>query len=1067
MEEGANENDMQDLPSQELLRMSLKTPMTKIKKVKMKKYSPKLGLLRCDVCNKICNDKAALVSHKAVHIETAEFACSKCPYKGKTRKYLARHLSKVHTEPTKYKCDDCGKKFHFLNRLESHRRVHTGEKPYECKHCEKTFSARYSLNTHLLVHSDEKPFKCSFCEYACRDSSTLRKHQHRHMGLETVYQCKKCDMSFKKKYILKNHVAEAHLNMTLKRYKCDRCEKDFKRKALLTLHIKSVHDKSMRTECKICGVVINNRYNLTRHALIHTEARPYKCDFDGCDKRFKDPSSVAKHNIIHYPSKHMPCKICGKLFTRVRRLEYHMTLHKGRKRTARCEECGVCFYNEVYLRLHYQKKHDKKRKRYKCDLCDFFTSNKPSIVMHLKYGHAKDNDVECKICNIRFKKQEYLKMHFTRKHKTRYKPMKREKKKPKKPQIIIKEEPDDSVDDTDIMELLTNVKQEAEEQEVEEQRTEDTEDADGILYSDAVFSEDIAESYIKHNSEKLTKLPEDVFDTFFIEHVYKRYLEREEKPTTTDKEEVQRGIRRYKELLSEIIGGTEADIPQSTGAKGTEDAPVQKAKIKLKKRKAKEVKAKRGGKRLKATSGNKDGPNISDTERTTEIHENSEERSKINRITFNMHQCYVCFQVFETKKLLTKHCAQHFDVCSETQLKKCPLCTFVTRSSNFALHMRKVHKMSISYNYGQIQENVNGTKYSFKGNNGYDVEIIPSIKNLNKRECMKLDKRNRYIKEKSITKTKLVKLGNEWVVQKDSVPTKEFVKPNLKEFVKPDLKECANYLELLRQKYREYKSIGQRMLFPCQFCDKPCQSFSALKLHLRKHEKNPKPFKKKVWKHKLNNLAAISHSNNGSKRNDFSVFNESNNLNITAKVNSKDRFIRKSKVNDVLIDGKCLKIILKDCMKKNLTTQKNTELKAKNSLYLQKNPEPVQNSLQKNSEPVVPNSLQKYPEPVVSNYLQKGIKITKRPRSKETRDPLADPKPVTSKHKCDKALIEFYKNNIKGSDIEFWQFLKIFNKMTRENVEDFEDLESRYDFGMHIDNRLKNNSENSQENSTN
>ncbi|KAJ0169557.1 hypothetical protein K1T71_014742 [Dendrolimus kikuchii] len=619
----------------------------------------------------------------------------------------------------------------------------------------------------------------------------------------------------------------------------------------------------------------------------------------------------------------MPCKICGKLFTRVRRLEYHMTLHKGRKRTARCEECGVCFYNEVYLRLHYKKKHDKKRKRYKCDLCDFFTSNKPSIVMHLKYGHAKDDDVECKICNIRFKKQKYLKMHFTRKHKTRYKPMKREKKKPKKPQIIIKEEPDDSVDDTDIMELLTNVKQEAEEQE------------DGGEYSGELHKAQQREA-----DEAAGRCVRQLLHRARLQAIL--------------------GERRY----------------------------------------------------MKYASG------------TTEILENSEERSKINRITFNMHQCYVCFQVFETKKLLTKHCAQHFDVCSETQLKKCPLCTFVTRSSNFALHMRKVHKMSISYNYGQIQENVNGTKYSFKGNNGYDVEIIPSIKNLNKRECMKLDKRNRYIKDKSITKTKLVKLGNEWVVQKDSVPTKAFVKPNLEEFIKPDLKECANYLEVLRQKYREYKSIGQRMLFPCQFCDKPYQSFSALKLHLRKHEKNPKPFKKKVWKHKLNNLAAIDHSNNAPKGNDFSVFSENNNLNITATVNSKDRFIRKSKFNDVLIDGKCLKIVLKDCMKKNFTTQKNTELKAKNSLYLQKNPEPVQ------------NSLQKYPEPVVSNSLQKGIKVTKRPRSKETRDPLADPKPVTSKHKCDKALIEFYKNNIKGSDIEFWQFLKIFNKMTREKVED-------------------------------
>lgn len=60
----------------------------------------------------------------------------------------------------------------------------------------------------------------------------------------------------------------------------------------------------------------------------------------------------------------------------------------------------------------------------------------------------------------------------------------------------------------------------------------------------------------------------------------------------------------------------------------------------------------------------------------------------------------------------------------------------------------------------------------------------------------------------------------------------------------------------------------------------------------------------------------------------------------------------------------------------------------------------------------------------------------------------ADPKPVKNKHKCDPKLIDFYKNNIKGGDIEFWQFLKIYNKMCRENIEDFDELETRTDYGL-------------------
>lgn len=343
-----------------------------------------------------------------------------------------------------------------------------------------------------------------------------------------------------------------------------------------------------------------------------------------------------------------------------------------------------------------------------------------------------------------------------------------------------------------------------------------------------------------------------------------------------------------------------------------------------------------------------------------------------------------------------EHCTQHFDICNNTVLTKCPLCDYVAKTG-LTKHIRVKHNVRIKLPYGRItdnNDNTKGSRYYYEVNQKNDakinkIEIIPSVRNLNKMASLKIDKKRRELNDKVVAKTRLVKKGGNWLVEREAVEVnvEGIVLPkfdssgNLK-VPKQDKSNTVNvkvsdknrncsfnkvkdsnrvghsvnnvklsgnckdrrdetreYLEGMRKLYHAAKKSGKKIMFPCKNCDKICQTLAALKLHVRKHDPNAKPFKPKIWKHKLEKLGI----------------------------------------------------------------ERKSEKRA--------------------------------PKPNMVHRTEK-------------------PKPIVNRHNCDPELMKFYENNIRGGDIEFWQFLKIFNKMGRENVNDFRDLEERTDFGIHLPNEV-------------
>ena len=168
----------------------------------------------------------------------------------------------------------------------------------------------------------------------------------------------------------------------IKKFKCTHCEFQTSHKMSLKRHIQAVHE-GVKFQCNFCDYQASQKSHLKQHIQSVHEGSKFICT---CGDQFSYKSSLQKHRETF-------CKDI-------------QHVHEGVK-----FECNFCDFQTSHkwsLKIHIESVHEGVK--FQCNFCDYQASHKSNLKRHIQTAHEGFKFV-CSSCGDQFSSKSSLHRH--------------------------------------------------------------------------------------------------------------------------------------------------------------------------------------------------------------------------------------------------------------------------------------------------------------------------------------------------------------------------------------------------------------------------------------------------------------------------------------------------------------------------------------------------------------------------------------------------------------------------------------------------------------------------------
>ena len=432
---------------------------------------PKVKIIKCGKCSKVCVDKRRLALHIAIRHTSKD---GSKPHSKKQGQVGPQLVGQEHSTAELVKCRQCNRTFSEY-QLRNHICIHQKSKVNTGATVQKSKSRRAMNHLRDQKANINKQFRCEFCSKSFPSSSLMHCHRASHFRKNSPA------LPFSSVISPTALTTESpSFNGTERskgKVRCEFCYKEFPSKQLMHCHRAShfrTKDQAREVSCERCNRSFHSNESLRQHKCYHArkatissqssfkcaENSTYRCNV--CNKSFVKETSLRSHMTHHsrnsfksnvpqsiplpkcspksprlQAGKHsFKCDICARTFISKASLKSHKSHHSrfGSKlltSSKPLEPRQVSFTSPVpgskanvseESNLNTKQKADiNVQQSCECEVCHKSFQSVRSLSQHKRVHAAMNTALICSFCGKRFSSKFTLLRHKQCQHDRPYK----------------------------------------------------------------------------------------------------------------------------------------------------------------------------------------------------------------------------------------------------------------------------------------------------------------------------------------------------------------------------------------------------------------------------------------------------------------------------------------------------------------------------------------------------------------------------------------------------------------------------------------------------------------------